>query len=189
MVNGKAVMTNMPHYQVGLIGTRGPHTMNGYWNRGGQQQDLQSNTDHEGWLITNDLGYLNEIGGLFFCGRANDVIRTGGESVFAPEVENTLVQHPKVDKCAAFALDDEKFGESVCAAIVSVAERIKTSFESIHWRDELRSFCAQKDLAGYKRPRRVFILNELPQNSSGKVLKNELRLVCEGLKAVPKSQL
>jgi acyl-CoA synthetase (AMP-forming)/AMP-acid ligase II len=89
----------------------------------------------------------------------------------------------------AFALEDEKFGESVCAAIVSVAGKIKNSFESMQWRDELRSFCAQKDLAGYKRPRRVFILKDLPQNSSGKVLKNELKLVCEGLKTIPKSRL
>lgn len=189
MVDGKAIITNAPHYQVGLIGTRGPHTMNGYWNRGGQECNLQSDTNYKGWLITNDLGYLDEKGGLYFCGRSNDVIRTGGESVFAPEVENTLVQHPQVDKCAAFALEDEKFGESVCAAIVSVAGKIKSSFESMQWRDELRSFCAQKDLAGYKRPRRVFILKDLPQNSSGKVLKNELKIVCEGLKSIPKSRL
>ena len=96
--------------------------------------------------------------------RVNDLIRTGGETVLATEVERVLVHHPEVAECAVFSLDDEKFGEAVCCALVS--RRLEFSLVDI------RSWCRECGLvAGYKQSRRVFHVGELPKNSSGKILK------------------
>ena len=113
-------------------------------------------------------GRWNCVPTLYFCGRLNDVIRAGGETVFAPEVEATIIQHPGVDQCAVFELPDQRFGECVCAAIVMKDKNQKYSdynniFESI------RSFYQHQKLSGYKRPKKMYILHELPRNSSGKV--------------------
>ena len=173
-------------FTVGAIGTKGPHIMNGYWRRGLENIDQLS---HD-WLKMNDLGYLNNIGQLFFCGRSKDVIRTGGETVFAPEVEHILIQHPDIDQCAVFALPDEKFGECVCAAIVyrePFLDDIIAAKESVV--SGIRSFCAKQNLSGYKRPKVIFQCRELPRNSSGKVLKHQLATKCELLTTSIKSKL
>lgn len=158
-------------YELGAIGTKGPHVMNGYWKRG-------NDTDGVGiidqWLITNDVGYIDRNGGLYFCGRLNDVIRTGGETVFAPEVESILSQHPNIDECAVFGLPDEQFGECVCAAIVLKEKKTKY-LNNAFMIENIREFCQRKNLSGFKRPRRVIVIDDLPRNASGKVLKHELR--------------
>jgi acyl-CoA synthetase (AMP-forming)/AMP-acid ligase II len=146
-------------YKVGILATRGPHVMDGYWNRNGPPRSQPT------WFVTNDLGFHDDQGLFYFCGRSKDVIRTGGETVIALEVERVLLQHPVVDECAVFGLKDDKFGETVCVAIVS------NSSGSVSL-DEIRQHC--QSLAGYKRPRRMFVLSELPRNSSGKVLKYQL---------------
>jgi fatty-acyl-CoA synthase len=115
-------------------------------------------------MFTNDLGYWDDQGRLYFCGRVNDVIRTGGETVLATEVERVLAQHPDIVECAVFALNDDKFGEAVCCALVSRAGLELTLVD-------VRGLCREKGLAGYKQPRRVFHVGELPKNSSGKILK------------------
>ncbi len=157
-----------PSYKVGTIGTRGPHIMKGYWKRGQDEDGLGVTSQ---WLVTNDLGYIDDNGGLHFCGRLNDVIRTGGESVFAAEVEAVLLRHPNIDQCAVFALPDERMGECVSAAIVLKQSSMKL-FSDID--ENIREFCYSQLLSSYKRPRKIYILDELPRNSSGKVLKNEL---------------
>ena len=160
------------------------------------------------WLIIDDLGQL------FFCGRSNDIIRSGGKAVFATEVENIIIRHRHVDQCAVFALPDGKFGERVCAAIVVVPARIDAngsgndqgkgkvgkspgdgdgenssmgaqvpesmtvSVATNATKVELRSFCAEQNLSGYKRPHTIFMCRELPRNASGKVLKHELAALC-----------
>jgi fatty-acyl-CoA synthase len=147
-------------YTPGIIGTAGAHVMNGYWRRGG----LNPVRRPEEWYLTNDLGFWDEENRLYFCGRANDVIRTGGETVLASEVERILAMHPSVVECAVFALPDERFGEAVCCALVCSGSCPCVS--------EVRKFCAKEGtLAGYKRPRRLFEVEELPRNSSGKILK------------------
>lgn len=147
-------------YKVGILATRGPHVMDSYWNRNTPHPRPQST-----WFVTNDLGFNDDQGLFYFCGRSKDVIRTGGETVIALEVERVLLQHPVIDECAVFGLKDDKFGETVCVAIVL------NSLGSVSL-DEIRQHC--QCLAGYKRPRRVFVLSELPRNSSGKVLKTQL---------------
>jgi len=181
----------------GVIATRGPHLLTGYWRRGSnidimtihsihksntipiqkRQQPQQSSiyayespTNPDGWFVTNDLGYIDEQGRYYFCGRVADVIRTGGETVLAPEVERILLRHQDIAECAVFALpDDPKFGETVCAAIV-----LRQDAPSKPTLAELRHWCGQHGLAGYKRPRRLIVVSTLPRNSSGKLLKRLL---------------
>jgi len=153
---------------MGVIATRGPHIMNGYWKRGNSRVLLPTSVDHEGnkWLLTNDIGFFDENGQLYFCGRVSDSIRTGGETVLAGDVERTLLQHDLIDDCAVFGLKDDRFGEQVCCALVA---REKMSLSDV------RKWCEKQGLAGYKRPRKIFYVLELPRNSSGKVLKFRLR--------------
>lgn len=184
--NNKATDKIAKPFTVGAIGTKGPHVMNGYWRRGLENINQLS---HD-WLKMNDLGYLNNNGQLFFSGRSNDVIRTGGETVFAPEVERILIQHPEIDQCAVFALPDERFGECVCAAIVyrkPFLDDIIAAEDSVV--SGIRSFCAKQNLSGYKRPKVIFQCRELPRNSSGKVLKHQLATKCEMLTKSIKSKL
>ena len=171
--------------QMGIIGTRGSHTMSGYWSRGTADESGRKTVQAGDWMLTNDLGYIDNqnCNHLYFCGRANDVIRTGGESVLATEVEQVVSTHSEVEECAIFALPDAKFGELVCAAIVikevkSPKIEVDGVIENDHWRMLLRAHCEQQQLAGFKRPRRVFLLHSLPRNSSGKVLKYEIKKVC-----------
>lgn len=152
-------------YQVGILATRGPHVMNGYWKRGASLTAATTNK----WFLTNDLGFRDDFGCYYFCGRGKDVIRTGGETVIALEVERVLLQQSsgRISECAVFALPDDRFGEAVCAAIVMKAHQPPLSLQDIRNR-----YC--QSLAGYKRPRRVFLVDALPRNSSGKVLKYKL---------------
>eukprot|EP00571_Detonula_confervacea_P003692 CAMPEP_0172316188 /NCGR_PEP_ID=MMETSP1058-20130122/27500_1 /TAXON_ID=83371 /ORGANISM="Detonula confervacea, Strain CCMP 353" /LENGTH=749 /DNA_ID=CAMNT_0013030445 /DNA_START=159 /DNA_END=2408 /DNA_ORIENTATION=+ len=181
----------LPHGKMGIIGTRGPHVMSGYWNRGNDvvSKNPNNNNGDDYWMFTNDLGYIHpQSGKLFFCGRANDVIRTGGESVLATEVERILDTHDDIVECAVFALPDEKFGEAVCAAIVLKKALIVTTRGAVvveeeeddeqQWMKKIRQYCAEHQLAGFKRPRRVFCVRALPRNSSGKVLKHAIIRLC-----------
>jgi acyl-CoA synthetase (AMP-forming)/AMP-acid ligase II len=154
-------VTNIP-YQPGIIATRGPHVMNGYWNRGAPQKIANL----QGWFWTNDLGFFDTNGMLYFCGRVRDVIRTGGETVLAQEVERTLLLHPKVMECAIFPRRDETFGEAVACALVTKGGPLELA--------TIKKWCEQHGLANYKRPRYLFLVDELPRNSSGKVLKHKL---------------
>jgi acyl-CoA synthetase (AMP-forming)/AMP-acid ligase II len=158
---GSRFIVHTPH-TVGIIGTRGPHVMTGYWSRRAKQN---SNTvlRKQDWMFTNDLGYWDDQGRLYFCGRVNDSIRTGGETVMALEVERVLLQNPEVAECAVFSLSDEKFGEAVCCALVSRGPELTLV--------DIRRWCRQCGMAGYKQPRRIFHVGELPKNSSGKILK------------------
>jgi acyl-CoA synthetase (AMP-forming)/AMP-acid ligase II len=195
--NNKPTNNIVSPYQIGAIGTKGPHVMNGYWKRG--QDILNHSIGTNDWLILNDIGYLDDRGRLFFCGRSNDVIRTGGETVFSPEVEHVLVQHPSVDQCAVFALPDEKFGECVSAAIVFGSRRRSKENFPEYSKDiclanrkelrEFREFCAERQLAAYKHPRVIFFCDELPCNSSGKVLKHLLVNKCSAIRDKVQSRL
>lgn len=165
----------------GIIATRGPHVMNGYWQRGNEAllhcAQNRNGLTADGWLLTNDLGHLDVEGRLFFSGRASDVIRSGGESIPASEVERAILLHPLIETCAVFPLPDERFGEAVCAAVV-LKEHASTARSRVvtkeHILAEIKRHCTKHGLAPYKRPKRAFIVPELPTNSSGKVLKHQL---------------
>jgi acyl-CoA synthetase (AMP-forming)/AMP-acid ligase II len=148
-------------YQPGVIATRGPHLMNGYWTRGLTPSD----TRVTGWYLTSDLGFFDENGQWYFCGRARDTIRSGGETVMAQEVERVLLKHPSIVECAVFAKADDRFGEAVACALVT-----NTTLEL----DAIKIWCEQESLASYKRPRYIYLVDSLPRNSSGKVVKHLL---------------
>ena len=122
-------------------------------------------TNLGGWFLTTDLGYFDEKGQLYFSGRIKDVIRSGGETVLANEVERIILKRPHVSECAIFPRQDERFGEAVACAIVA---QLPIKLKSI------KSWCEDNGLANYKRPRYLFLVNELPRNSSGKILKHKL---------------
>ena len=169
--------TILPDGEMGIIATRGKHIMLGYWNRNNALSQQPEKVLHD-WMLTTDLGYVHPNSGeLYFCGRKNDVIRSGGESVLASEVESILLMNPDLSEVAVFSLPHEKFGEVVCAAVVTDEPRIET-IENNSLKEKLRQHCTAHHLAGYKHPRRVFCMKSLPRNSSGKVLKQQIVMTC-----------
>jgi acyl-CoA synthetase (AMP-forming)/AMP-acid ligase II len=155
------------HGKVGIFATRGLHVMSGYWKRG--DASMYPSIGRNEWFLTHDLGFKDDSGQFYFCGRARDVIRTGGETVIASEVERILLEHDIINECAVFALPDDRFGEAVCAALVAlpVVQNLPTL-------TQVRRFCSGRGLSGYKCPSRVFFVKELPRNSSGKIVKHML---------------
>ena len=150
-------------YQVGLIATRGPHLMTGYWDK------PQPWKTEGAWYKLSDLGYWDESGHLYFSGRQTDTIRTGGETVWATEVEEILNQHNKVNEVAVIGLPDDRWGETVACAVVCHKLVVVTL-------GELRAWCTSKGLSSYKQPRRLMLLScGLPRNASGKILKHRLK--------------
>jgi acyl-CoA synthetase (AMP-forming)/AMP-acid ligase II len=151
-------------YKLGVVATRGPHVMNGYWKRGVKTMTSTYNKSKD-WFVGTDLGYWDEQGRLWFGGRIKDIIRTGGETVMAQEVERIILEHPAVIECGVFPRKDERFGEAVACALVT---NQPPSLGSI------KRWCKQKGLAGYKQPKYLFLMDSLPRNSSSKILKQKL---------------
>lgn len=149
--------------EVGEICVRGPAVMEGYWGR----EEATAETLRGGWLHTGDVGRCDERGFLYVLDRLKDLIITGGQNVYAREVEDVLGQCPNVEAVAVIGLPDRKWGEAVTAAVVPTRD------DPID-EDSLRSF-ARDRLAGFKRPKRFVILDELPTSAYGKILKRELR--------------
>jgi acyl-coenzyme A synthetase/AMP-(fatty) acid ligase len=137
-----------------------------YWKNEDANRALY--TGH--WLHTGDLGKLDEQGYVYFMGRKKDLVKTGGENVYPKEVENVLGEHPSISEVTIIGLPDPKWGEAVTAVVVLKEEDSLTV-------DEVRAFCRDK-IAGYKMPRELKVVNEIPKNATGKVVKRELR---EGL--------
>ncbi len=120
-----------------------------------------------GWFTSGDAGYLKD-GYLFIHDRIKDMILSGGENIYPAEIENALMSHPGVADVAVIGVPDEKWGETVKAIVVRVADADRNSD------DELMSYCRER-LAGYKCPTSIEDVSELPRNPSGKILKTELR--------------
>ena len=129
--------------------------------------DATAETLRDGWLRTGDIGFLDDHGYLSIVDRLKDMIVTGAENVFAREVEERLLAHPVVREAAVIGVPSERFGEEVKAVIVLEGERSVSA-------EDLMAFCGER-LAGYKRPRTVDFVDELPRNANGKVLKRGLR--------------
>lgn len=153
----------LPRGTSGEIVMRGPQMMKAYWNLPRESAETLRN----GWLHTGDVGMLDEDGYLFVQDRIKDMIVSGGENVYPREVENVLFEHPSISDAAVIGLPDEKYGEAVTAVIVlQQGASLETS--------DIIDFCRGK-IGGYKIPRHIRVVNELPRNPSGKVLKRELR--------------
>jgi long-chain acyl-CoA synthetase len=162
----------LPH-EVGEVWVRAPNVMAGYFNR--PEETAAALAD--GWLRTGDGGYLDDEGYLFLTDRIKDMIVSGGENVYPIEVEEALAQHPAVADVAVIGVPDERWGETVLALVIPRAGAEPVA-------DELVAF-ARERLAGYKLPRAVEFVDQLPRTPSGKVLKRELRDRYAG--AVPSS--
>jgi fatty-acyl-CoA synthase len=153
----------VPAGTVGEIVHRSPHAMLGYWNDSDKTAEAFAN----GWFHSGDLGVIDDEGYLTVVDRKKDMIKTGGENVASREVEEVLYAHPAVQEVAIFGIPDPKWIETVTAAVVlREGERIEP--------DELIAYCRER-LAGFKAPKHVVVVDELPKNASGKILKRQLR--------------
>jgi acyl-CoA synthetase (AMP-forming)/AMP-acid ligase II len=148
--------------EVGEVAVRGDVVMRGYWGDAAATRSAL----HGSWLRTGDIGRFDTRGRLHLLDRKHDMIITGGSNVYPVEIEQVLVLHPLVREAAVFGLPDPLWGEAVVAAVVPAGAPPSP--------DELIAFCAER-LAGFKKPRRVVFVDELPKNAYGKVLRRELR--------------
>ncbi|HEX6883628.1 MAG TPA: long-chain-fatty-acid--CoA ligase [Planctomycetota bacterium] len=148
---------------VGEIRVRGATVTPGYWNR----PEETARALRGGWLYTGDLAVVDVHGFVNIVDRKKDMILTGGENVYSTEVEHALHEHPDVLEAAVFALPDEAYGESVNAAVVLREGSAASAAELI-------AFCRER-IAGYKVPRTLEFLPELPKTGSGKISKHLLR--------------
>jgi len=149
----------------GEIIIRGPNIMKGYF----QQPEETAMALRNGWFHSGDVGVFDEEGYLFIVDRIKDIIITGGENVYPKEVEDTLHQHRAVNECGVVGLPDREYGEAVTAFVtlkpgVSADERT------------LIAFCKEK-MAGYKVPKKIRFVADLPKTPQGKILRRELRKV------------
>lgn len=147
----------------GEIVYRGPQAMQGYANRPGANAEAFAH----GWFHSGDVGYLDPDGVLWFTDRVKDIVKSGGENVSSVEVERVLLGHPDVADCAVIGMPDTRWGEAVTAVVVPVDGTSPGE-------EQLRAH-AKSQLAGYKVPKRVVVVSELPRTSTGKIRKQELR--------------
>lgn len=152
-----------PLGSVGEICVRGPNTAVKYWNH----REESAATFVDGWVQTGDLGWVDRDGVLTVTGRAKDMIRTGDENVYAAEVERVLALLENVTDAAVIGVPDQKFGEAVAAIMVLRYGTLLTPAEVVEH--------CRAHLAGYKKPRFVAFVEDLPRNPTAKVVKQTLR--------------
>jgi len=153
----------LPPRAIGEIAVRGPSVMREYF----EEPELTAKALRDGWLLTGDVGYLDEDGFLFHVDRKKDMIIRGGHNIGSLEVEEVFYSHPAVQDAAVVGVPHPKLGEDIFAFVVLHAEQSVSV-------DELRSYCLDK-LADYKIPRKISFVTQLPRGPMGKVLKNVLR--------------
>jgi acyl-CoA synthetase (AMP-forming)/AMP-acid ligase II len=153
----------LPRGQIGEILVKGPQLMRGYWN----MPDASQEALRGGWMHTGDAAVMDDEGYVYIQDRVKDMIVSGGENVYPREIEDVLFQHPAVADAAVIGVPDAQWGEAVKAIVVLRPGKTATADELIEY--------ARGQLAGYKRPRSVDFIAELPRNPSGKVLKKDLR--------------
>jgi acyl-CoA synthetase (AMP-forming)/AMP-acid ligase II len=148
----------------GVIWLRSPTLMSAYWNL----PEATAQTLRDGWLDTGDIGHLDDEGFLHITGRVKELINRGGENISAAEIETCILDMPGVLEAAAFAIADPLLGEAVGLAVHGQASTLPQEAQ-------VCAFIAER-LAGYKVPTQVFrVLDPLPRNATGKVLKAQLQ--------------
>ncbi|MEY8016991.1 long-chain-fatty-acid--CoA ligase [Mycobacterium servetii] len=152
----------VPAGRPGEIWVRSNQNMSGYLNR--PEATAETITADE-WVRTGDVGRLDAEDYVYVEDRLKDMVITGGENVYGPEVESVLIKHPAVADAAVIGVPDDRWGESVKAIVVAAGEIGP---------EDVIAFC-REHLAGYKCPRTVDFVAELPRNASGKILKTALR--------------
>ena len=155
--------------EVGEIICKGSLVMKGYWNN----EKATNETLQDGWLHTGDLGWRDAEGYMHIVDRKKDVIISGGVNIYPREVEEVLNLHKGVRETCVIGVPDDKWGESVVAFVVPNGKEEVTV-------ETLLSLC-KENLASFKKPKEIFIVEELPKSSYGKILKREMKQQHEGV--------
>lgn len=146
--------------------SRGPNVFMGYFD----EPELTARAlDKEGWYYSGDLCRMDEAGYIKITGRKKDIIVRGGENISSREVEDILLQHPKIHDACVVAMSDERLGERSCAYVVLKAPHHSLSLE------EVVAFFSRKRVAKYKYPEHIVVIEKLPRTTSGKIQKFLLR--------------
>ena len=151
--------------EVGEIMVRGSIVMPGYW----QNPEATAKTLVNGWLMTGDVGSLDDDGYLTLTDRSKDMIVSGGSNIYPREVEEVLLTHDGVREVAVVGQKDPEWGEIVVAFVVTESALDEASLDA-HCRD---------NIARFKRPKHYYSIAELPKNNYGKVLKTDLRAILD----------
>ena len=154
---------DLPVGQTGEIVVQSNSCFRGYWD----DHASTLTTLRDGWCHTGDIGRFDERGLLYLVDRKKDVIITGGENVYSPEVEDAVSRVEGVAACAVIGTPDDKWGETVCA-VVTVKPGSSVTLETVQ-------ACVRARMAAYKVPRRLVIVDQLPILASGKIDKKRLR--------------
>ncbi len=153
----------LPVGESGEICVRGPALMNGYWNR----PEASAETLRNGWLHTGDIGRMDEAGYVFIMDRSKDMVISGGLNVYPREIEEVLLRHPAISQAAVIGVPDPKWGEAVKAVVVADNGTELTEADVIAF--------AGENLAGYKKPKSVDFVDDLPKTTYGKIDKKAIR--------------
>ncbi len=153
----------LPTGEVGEILIQSDCILKGYWNKPEETAEVKAG----GWYHTGDAACLDDEGFLYIKDRVKDMIITGGENVFPAEVENALHSHPEVADVAVIGIPDDKWGETIKAVVVLKAGSELCEKDIIDY--------ARTRIAAFKAPRSIDLIDELPRNPSGKILRRELR--------------
>jgi acyl-CoA synthetase (AMP-forming)/AMP-acid ligase II len=149
--------------EAGELVLAGRHIMKEYWNR----PEATADTIKDGWLHTGDIATWDEDGFVTICDRMKDMIISGGENIYPAELENVLAACPEVQEAAVIGVASQKWGETPLAIVVPAPGTSPTT-------ESLKAYC-RENLAGYKVPQLYELVDSLPRNPSGKLLKPQLR--------------
>jgi long-chain acyl-CoA synthetase len=155
---------DVPTGEVGELFARSPYLFAGYWKRPEETEAGFRN----GWFSAGDLARRDEEGYLYLVDRKNDKIISGGVNIYPREVEEVLVRHPAIAEAAVFGVPDEYWGEAVHAVVAVRRGETVTP-------EQLLAYCAERDLARFKLPKEIELVEALPKNAAGKILRRELR--------------
>ena len=159
---GDADGNEMAAGEVGEIMVRGDAIMLGYW----KNEEATAKTIVNGWLLTGDMGFMDDDGYVTMQDRSKDMIISGGSNIYPREVEEVLLTHPSVAEVSVVGRPNDEWGEDVVAFVVPSGDEIDTAQLGVH--------CLE-NIARFKRPKEYYAISELPKNNYGKVLKTDLR--------------
>lgn len=154
---------DLPPNEPGVLLIQGPSLCQGYW----QDEGATNEAFRDGWLTLGDIGYLDQDGYCYIVDRVKDMIISGGVNIYPREIEIVLESHPDVAEVAVIGVPDERWGEAAKALVVPKPGRTLTA-------ESVLDHCTGR-LAGYKKPKSVDLVSELPRNPAGKILKRKLR--------------
>ncbi len=154
----------VPPNEPGEIVVRGYNVMKGYFDA---EEETKKAIDVDGWLHTGDIGTLDERGYIKITDRLKDMFIVGGFNAYPAEIENTLLNMPGIGEVAVIGVPDERLGEVGMAFVVPAPGRSVTPEQVVAW--------SRDNMANFKVPRKVEVLDALPRNATGKVMKFELR--------------